>query len=329
MNYTKEELFEKHLEFEMSLVESHKLSQTLLDDLNFFYEQIENETLESIFPKDKLEEQVFQILEEVELNQEILDLLHQAIERTLEHIRKDFSIISSTIDKQSFQELLKALLAFKEIRNQFVHFVIHSPAYSRMISNILYSSIKDFLITQNPLTKNNPLGNSILKLGQDLLNSLPGMEGNFDKKITEFIEKNLGGRIQESESFIINELDSENTKEILQELWKFLETHTFSDLASKISSENIKEVLQTLPGFLKHLKTKKIFSKYTKEIIDKFYSKYSQKKISDLINDFGFSKENTIPILAENLSSVLDNEKFREKYKQFISRRLKMFYDKL
>lgn len=329
LNYSKEELFQKHLEFEMSLVQSEKLHFTLLDDLNFFYEQIEDETLASLFPKDQVEQKVLQLLEKLEITEELLNFIQEVIDKIIEYVQQDDSSVSSRLDPESFQTLLKALLSFKELRNKAVHFVVHSPAYSRMISNILYSSIKDFLITQNPLTKNNPLGSSILKLGQDILNSLPGMEGNFDKKITEFIEKNLSGRIQESENFIIHELDSDNTKEIIQEIWKFLETATFSEIASTVSSENVREVIETFPGFWKHLKTKNIISRYIKDLIARIYSKYSEKKISELLIEFGFSQETTIPFLAKNLSSILDNEKFRTQYKQFISRRLKMFYDTL
>lgn len=329
MKYSKEELFEKHLEFEMSLVQSDKLYSTLVDDLNLIYEQLEQETFSSLFPKDQVEQKVLQVLENIELNEKILSLIEETLQKIIEYIQKDISSVGSTLDKESFQKLLKALLSFRELRNKAVHFVVHSPAYSRMISNILYSSIKDFLITQNPITKNNPLGNSILKLGQNLLNNLPGMEGNFDRKITEFIEKNLAGRIQESENFIINELDSENTKELIQEVWKFIEKATLSEIAKKVPSENLKEVLETFPGFWEHLKEKKIISRYIQEIIDKIYSQYSEKKISELLIEFGFSKENTISFLATNLSSILDNERFRAHYKQFISKRLRMFYDTL
>lgn len=329
MNFSKEELLQKHIEFELSLIQETNIQKTILDEVTFFYEEIESKKLFEIISKEQLEEKILQLLEKIDFNEEVLKIAESGFENLIKHLPKDSSSLASFLDKNSFQDLVYALLEFKETRNKLVHFIVNSPAYSKMISNIIYSSIKDFLVTQNPLTKNNPFGSSILKIGQDLLNSLPGMEGNFDKKITEFIEKNLSGRIQESENFILNELDSENAKEILQEFWKFLENTSLEEVTSKLSSNNIKKVIRTLPGFWRHLKNQKISEKYTKGILNKIHSNYSEKKISELISDLGLSKESLVNFISENLSLILNNDSFRTHYKNFITRRLKMFYDTL
>lgn len=329
MTLSKEELFQKHLEFEMNLIQEDKFQQTIAEELSFLYEEIENEKFSSLFPRDKFEKEILQIFENIELNEKSQKFIEENLEKIVEHLLKDSSSLSSFLEKKSFEEFLYILIGFKEIKNKLVHFVVQSPAYSRMISNVIYSSIKDFLITQNPLTRNNPLGTSILKLGQDLLNSLPGMEGNFDKKITEFIEKNLSGRLQDSETFILNELESDNIKEMVLEFWKFLETIKLSEITTELSSSNTKKILKTVPGFWKHLKDQKIFEKYTKEILDMIYTKFSEKKVSEIIFELGLSKESVINFVSESLNMTLNNDIFRNQYKKFISKRLKKFYDTL
>ncbi len=322
------ELLQKHIEFEMNLVSSENLKTTLHKEIEFFLEYANNKKLKEIFPPDKIEDISLTYLKKLELSPEIINLLQKAIEQNLSFFSHEKKSISKYLDKESFFELFEKLLEFQVIRDNLIHFLVYSKAYSRMISSIIYSAIKDFLITENPLAKN-PIGGSFLKLGQDLLNNLPGMGGNFDKKITEFISQNLSGRIQESETHIKSELSSDKTKEILEELWNFLDTTNLEKLQEAVPTENVTSLLNLFPNFWQHLKKTGFLERYISTNIKAFYEKYSENTIGELTKELGINQAQIVEELTESSYKYLDTDEFRNYYRQVLTRRLGAFYASL
>jgi len=319
------ELLQKHIEFEMNLVSSENLKNTLSQEVEFFFNYVKDKKLKEIFPPDKIEDISLTYLKKLELSPEIINLIQQGLLENISFFAHEKKNISTYLDKESFFKLFEKLLEFQVIRDHVIHFLVHSKAYSRMISSIIYSAIKDFLITENPLAKN-PLGGSFLKLGQDLLNNLPGMGGNFDKKITEFISQNLSGRIQQSETHIKTELSSEKTKEILEELWNFLDTTNLSKLQEAVPTENIHSILLLYPKFWEHLKTTGFIEKYVSKNIKAFYEKYSEHSMGDFMKELSIDQTKLITEITEYSYKYLNTEEFRNYYRQVLTRRLGAFY---
>jgi hypothetical protein len=322
------ELLQKHIEFEMNLVSKSNLSHTIRQEITILVDSFGSKSLSQVLPPEKLEKLALYYLREFELSSEILDALKKSIEEGVHLLAKDKGNLSSYIDKDSFFELLRSLIGFKEVRNRMIHFAVHSSSYSRMLSNIIYAAIKDFLVTENPLAKN-PIGGSFFKFGQDILNNLPGMEGNFDKKITEFISKNLSGRIQESEAHIKNELDSGKTEEVFQELWEAMQKVPLSDSEQFILAGDLDTVFKTFPGFWKYLKKSEFLERQVSTGIKEFYKENADRSLEDMGKLLGLEKGKIIDELTHSSLEFLDNDEFRDVYKEFLTRRLGAFYASL
>lgn len=319
------ELLQKHIEFEMNLISSENLKTTIHTEIDFFVDRISQKKLAQVVSPQTLEKVSLHYLNQLEIGSGIIDLTRQGIEESLRFFSEDSGSASSYIDKDSFFRVVRSLVEFKEIRNSIIHFSVHSAAYSRMISNIIYAAIKDFLVTENPIAKN-PLGGSFLKFGQDILNSLPGMEGNFDKKITEFIGKNLSGRIQQSEAHIKNELDSGKTEEILEELWTFLQGVPLSNSQNVVPTANLISILDTIPGFWDHLKKTGFLERYVSSGIRSFYKEYSEFTMEELGKKIGLEKAHLVEELSDSSYQFLNTDDFRDYYRQVLTRRLGAFY---
>jgi hypothetical protein len=194
-----------------------------------------------------------------------------------------------------------------------------------MISSIIFAAIKDFMVTENPIAKN-PIAGSFFKMGENFLNSLPGMQGSFETKVTDFIHSNLSGRIQQSEKLINSELDSGKEVELLEEFWTFLEGISFNEIDTLFPSTEIDKLFISVPGFHEHLKKTGFAEKWILCFNKIFYKKYDKVEISKILEETGIKREVLEVEVISFLTKVLDNGKIREFYKQRISERLEDFY---
>jgi hypothetical protein len=321
-----EKLIELQVNYEMNLVSSGNLKGTIRKEIILFLDWIGDRRFNLIIPRDKSELKFKELIKNLNFSPEILELIKKSIASNYKILEKDNARLNELIDKELFLKTARETLSMKSAREKIIHFVVNSSAYSRMMSSIIYASLKDFL-SQNPLTKNNPMATSFLKIGQDLLNNLPGMQGNFDSTIMDFLRNSLAGRIQESEKLIKEELDAgKNTDELLNEIWNFLGTIKVSDLKNLLPEKEVQSFVEKIPSLWEFTKTSGLTEKYSMEQFNEIYLYFGDKTISDIFKEFGVTKEGIANDISESITLFIDTDDFKIYYKSRIDERIRNFY---
>lgn len=308
----KEKLLLLHLQFIEKKISSENIRGTVKKESDALYSFVLKKKLKDIFPREKAEKAAVQILDKAEMTKDIAETVQKVIQWNYEVLKEENASLNTYLQKSDFFQAAKNSLGFKALRVRIVNFAVHSAAYSRMISSIIYGAIKDFMVNENPIAKGNAVASSIFKMGTDFLNNLPGMQGNFDAKITEFIRQNLSGRIQQSEKLIHSELESDKTDEIFQEVWDFLGSLKFSDAAELLPIKELEKYILTSPEFWNHIKSTKFPERMILANIREFYSRYENRTVEEVAEENGINREKISEFISEMTSDALDNEAFRE-----------------
>lgn len=310
-NTLRQKLLDAHIQFELDKFNSENIDSSIRKELSNLLDYSMDKKVSQIFPPEKSKERIQYLIENNSLNEEVIELLRKAIKVNYEFLSEDIKSISEVIDKDEFFKVVRDAVGLKKAREKVINFVVHSSAYSRMMTGIIYAAIKDFLV-QNPLTKDNPLATSFFKIGQDFLNNLPGMQGNFDTTITEFLRNSIAGRIKQSEELILEELDSnKNMDDLLNEIWETMEKISIPEIKSMLPEEEVIKYIQRMPIFWEHLKKSKFVERFTLHHWERFYVLYGDKTISEILKELSIEKEWIINYSTPLLVSALDNESIR------------------
>ncbi|MCB1177505.1 MAG: hypothetical protein KDK36_08005 [Leptospiraceae bacterium] len=320
------QLIELHVKYQMNLVAPENIKNTLTEEVKEFTNYYYSKKFKDIVTPEKLKILSTETLEKFNLTENLIKMARNLFVVNQEIIKFENETLDKYISKSEFLKAADSAIGLKDIRNKFINFAVHSSAYARMMSSIILAAIKDFMM-ENPLTKNNPIGGAFLKIGGDLLNNLPGMQGNFEGKVNDFISQNLSGRIKQSETFIQSELDSDRAKEIMEEFWEFLSKIKLSETSGYVDPNSIDSLFSTIPGFYDHIKKSGFLERQIVENINSFYEKYSDTEISSFIEEMGITKEDLDRELAETFFPLIDSESFRNYYKSTIERRFSNFYN--
>lgn len=321
-----EKLLELHIAFEMEKVNPVNLKNTIEKEITAFYEWSLDKKISVLISKEKVIGRTKEVFKNMVVTESNLIPLKKYIRTNYKFFEKEPIPLNSLMDRSVFNRLGNNALEFREAREKGIHFVVHSSAYARMMSSIVYASIKDFL-AENPLTKNNPVASSFMKMGQDFLNNLPGMQGNFDATITDFMRGSLSGRIQQSEKLIKEEMDSgKNTEELFKEIWNFLGTIHLSDMKTLVPEKEIIKMVDEIPVFIKFIKENGESEKFSLYHIEEFFNQYGEATLQSVMTDWGLSGKDLVSYLSDILVSYLDEDIFREFYRTRLHSRFSEFY---
>lgn len=322
-----EKLLELQIEFEMVKVQPENLKTTIELEIRTFYEWALDKKISDLVPKGRVIEKVKEGFKRISVSDANLILFKKYIKSNYKYFENKSIPLNSLLDKNEFFKYGNNALGLKEAREKGIHFVVNSSAYARMMSSIVYASIKDFL-AENPLTKNNPVASSFMKIGQDFLNNLPGMQGNFDATITDFMRGSLSGRIQQSEKLIKEEMDSgKNTEELFNEVWNFLGTIKLSDMKNLVPEGEIIKLVDGIPDLIKFMKDNGEIENLILHNVEEFYNQYGDHSVKMVMNEWGVSGDELVVIYSDVLSAYLENDRFREFYRSRLYSRFSEFYN--
>ena len=311
----------------MNLVSTQNLKKTIQNEIDAYLEFSWDKKFSTVFPKEKSEARIKEIIKKAALSEEIIELLKKGINANYKFWSTEAVYINNLLDKDEFLKSAKDTLGLRNARERIVNFIVNSSAYSRMMSSIIYAAIKDFL-AENPITKNNPVASSFIKIGQDFLNNLPGMQGNFDATITDFMRGSLKGRIQQSEKLIREEMDSgKNMDELLLEIWNFLGTIKLAEINSLLPENELINFLDRTPAFWEYLKQSGFAERIIIHQLNEFYLYFGDKTTESILKEVGIPREEISESLSEYLFHYLDNSEFREFFKVRLSKKYSDFYN--
>ncbi|MCB1193792.1 MAG: hypothetical protein KDK90_25370 [Leptospiraceae bacterium] len=320
------ELLEAHVKFELQNLSGEKLTQNIETELNLLYEWLDIIPLEDIITQDKLIDLVQNGVKEYPLKEETFQIIQRGAHRIHKTLANSSTQFESVISREDFNKLFKVFLGMQDLRRDITSTIIHSPAYSKLISEVLYTSIKDFVINENIFAKKVPGASSLFKLGQDFLN-MTGMEDGMDKKLTQFIHDNIQDTIKQSEKFMDREFDKQLPDQIIEETWQFLSQHKSSKFAEYVSEKDIDALILIFKNSVSKNQKNPILQEILKDLIEDFFTNYKGKSVGFILCEFGFSKENHIPEIAKAATSILEKPPVKEYIEKRLRARLEVFYN--
>ena len=219
-----EKLYQAHLEYELSQWKGQNLKDNLKKEIESLYDTLAEIPAEEFIDKKTILDLTKKYLTAREIGKEEEELALALSEATHKVIGSNKEVLTSLFTKEIFDRSMNLGMGMKELRKDVIHTVINSPVYTKMISSVMYNAIADFIGGENAFAKNVPVASSILKMGQDFLGNIPGMQAGIEKNLTAFIQSNLQNSLKQSEKLLNQELDSKTSKELTDEIWNFLGT---------------------------------------------------------------------------------------------------------
>ncbi len=286
MPSTLESLVSLHTDHILQQLSATSLQKIIDQELTFFLQEISPYTLQDLLDQHALA----QLIKQHILNRPLSDGIRQEIRATVHaliHLPELAQLTAGQcMETPDVERVIDHLLEQRELREKLVHQVLSNPVYAEVLSDLLYVSIKDYLLQENVLTKKVPGMASLMKIGKGVVEKMGNLEENFEKAIKNYIRKNIASTIALSEQLILKACDGPGIRHALLDFWNQGKSIPFAQLAAHVQDQQISQGEEIAHIIWNHLRSMPQIHAGIEQLITLFMERHSHRRVGDLLNEF-------------------------------------------
>jgi hypothetical protein len=321
-----EKLLDAHVTFMVDNLTGEGLGVLLKSEIDLALKNAAKITLNEAVTRDMIKATAKTYAVDLELGGAMPELIGDIARNIYAHEIQDKARVKDLLSDHQFNEVLNKVLEMKEARKQLVHEVISNPLYSALASDILYQGIKGYL-TQNVMNKNIPGMSSMMKLGKSMMSlASPGLDKSIEEGLKKYIHKNIKSTLAESEHFLLETLDDDKLRDMVQDVWHDVKKQPVGTFRNFVKSEDVEEFFVVGYELWRELRKTEYYSAVINSGIDSFFDKYGDTSLTDLLGEVGLSADQLLAEAMRFAPHVLKVLKKKKILEPLVRRNLERFY---
>jgi hypothetical protein len=291
------------------------------------YQWLAQTSLSELVDKDHIKEIVMRLVR----NSPYTDELHQAALRLLvagiqAEMNQDVTL-AQIVPKQEYDSIVKHVARFEQVRIDIIRGILNSPIYSDLISDVLYHGIKDYIMTDNPITKMVPGVSSLMKMGARTVNkAMPNLEASAETTIKKYIAANINRSLALSEKILNNSLDERNIRKVADHFWNSVAERSFSEASGYVDENQIDQSLVMAKSLWLEVRKTTYLENLIGFVVDHIFAEYGERPIKPLIEELGFDAGYISQELQHAVPHLLASQTTRDYVQSRVKAELASFY---
>lgn len=263
--------------------------------------------LGKLVDSDSLCQVVEQWVLEANSAQGLQDVIVQTTEAVLKAAENDDATVGELLSEAHFEAVLEKSLQLKSLREKAIHAGLNHPLVSEMVSEMLYTGIKNFLLEENALAKL-PGVSSVMKMGRK---SVVGKAmGGMEESIRGYLQKNIRETLKTGEQWLNKQLTNERIEQLARDGYRRVAPLKPANYLSQIPNGTVKDLVEQgcqIGDESARLEyTRNLISVGIKAAVDAL----CDKSLSDILSGMQISEERirefTTPALARGATVLVE-----------------------
>jgi hypothetical protein len=295
------EMLEAHVQFELRRWGDDSLRATVVEEVDALFTWLGPMRLEQLANPEQVLAIVERVVNESPISPLVVTMIEDAIKSAFAVLVHDSTPMADLLDRRQYDQMTEILVGMKELRREITRQVVSSSVYSMLVSHVLYNGIKAFALTENIFARKIPGASSLVKFGQNALNSAgTNLESRIDNQLIAFIHANIRETLNESERYLNSVLDDKRIWQLADELWQSNAERTTAGLVSYVDASSLVDMVDFAQRSWQHLRSTDSFHNVLAAVINDFFVANGNKPIGELLAGI----ELTPAIVADELHSI-------------------------
>lgn len=195
------------------------------------------------------------------------------------------------INRQLYDLLVERLVERPGLRQEVIHVALSSPVYTRLLSDVVYHSIVDYLTTENPLARNVPGVSSLLKVGKGMIGRMGKLESTVELAIKAYIERNIRSTAAFSEKLVERVLSDDNIRRFADDLWPRLESYQLGQATRHLEIQGL-SYLAVL--YWNQIRKTDYMKQQINYLVTAWYQHAGDRPAMEVLEDLGISRNQVV-----------------------------------
>jgi len=324
-------LLEAHVKFELDSLAGDGHKKIIEEELTAAFNRFNKMTLQDIVTPEQIINLIRRIVVEAPVAGGITELAGEMSRKVLTSLQNQQTLFEDIFAQKQFDDIIDKAAILIKVRNEVINRVMNSQTYYKLISNILYTGIKEYSLTESIFHIQVPVISALLKKGKTafgkIMPLLSILDAFLENKLKNYIEKNNDKIIEYSKKLLVEFLDVNQILETGDEIWESIARHPLSEYFNSIDDNDMEDFIIIGFDFWFHFRKTQYFEGIYKELVNYFFEKYGNEYLDVLMEDIGVTKEMIINEVIEIVTPAI-NELLSDGYlEERIKARLSAYYN--
>jgi hypothetical protein len=195
------------------------------------------------------------------------------------------------MDRADFENLVDVFIEMKQIQRVVIQQITESKAYSELISHVLYTGIKNYVLKESVVARRLPGASSLMRMGQHALSSAaPNMEKSIDRQLVGFVNANIQDSVRESRQYLETALDPELLRAVAAEFWDGNAGQPLSAAADLVSPDSMSAIAGSAADISAKLQKSAVFRELLTALARDFVAAHSDESVATLLGQVGVTE---------------------------------------
>jgi hypothetical protein len=235
-------------------------------------------------------------------------IIVQVSEAVLSRAATDPVSVGELLDEQHFEAILEQALRLDTLREQAIHACLNHPLVSEMVSEMLYTGIKNFLLEENALARL-PGVSSMMKLGR---RSVGKAMGGLEDSIRVYLRHNIRATLRTGEQWLNQQLTNERIAELARDGYRRLAAMQPADAIQRAPDDLVADITRHACAIADQSARRDYSRRLVSTGIHAAVEALAQWSLPALLSAMGTTGEARVKVLAPALAAgagVLDEQR--------------------
>ena len=327
VNNLQKKLLEAHVQFELSSLQADNLQQALEQELTAMYHWLHEVKMSEFITTHELIKPFVKLIKGL-LSSEEMIVFWEKWRIVLQRTFAEAGTLVEDVFPENLQEWEISEQIIEEQKEKMIAKFVNSSLYSKLLSDVLYSSTKNFLISDEGLfAQKAPGAAKVLRFGQNLLSKkIPKFEESLENTVKEFLQKQIHLSIQQSETFLNKAITLKFLHQIKDTLWQEYSHQPLSELFKDRPLEVVTKRRDIILEWLEHLETTEAFHLLIESWKDLFDQEYHDVSLGGWLELHGCREEDFVQSIASWLFPWIIRARESGYAEKQLRHRLELFY---
>jgi len=321
------QLIETHVEHELNRFRDKAYKQTIEEEIAAVFNWAKKIKLKDVITPEQILGIIRRNVVELPVAGGVTELAGEMSQKVLASRHNKKTALEDIFDRKQYDDIVDKVGSLTTARNDLIHRLTNSTPYSRQISEVLFTGIKDYLLEENIIAKKVPGVSSLIKVGKFAVNkTMHSLEVAIETRVKGFIESNLENTIRRSEKSLVNYFDETRIVDTGEEIWESIAETKLSEYFSAIDANDMEDFIVIGYDFWLHFRKTKYFKGIYTELVKFFFKKYGNRELDVILEDIGVTEDMVIKELCEIVAPGIEKALSIGYLEERIRARLEDFY---
>lgn len=312
-----EQLIEAHLDF---LERELSSPDTLPSEVQAFFHWFTAQNLQDLWDFQSL----FNLLEQQLLKNQLSTFF---IEQCVEHIRfalvhdlNQHTKIADIFDVMTIDKIAQYVASKTEHRHKLIHSVVHHPAFSAMISQLIQQALEDYF--EHSMGKRVPTVGRFMKMGKSVFESVT--DSRFEQTVAYYLQKNIVKLSQLSEQVLNQHFDNDKLYHFQANLWHKVKASPLSVFKNYVVLEDLPQTVGLAHDVWNHLRQTDYLKQQLHDGLYTWYIRNQERNFSQLLRDLNIDEtllmQQLHPLFTAIMQQAIQTGYLRQRARAFLER---------